>query len=125
LTPAQPEWIRSLAFQELARDLADQGDVARAEGLLRRAVREIPEDPSLVIQLSFLADHERGAVGVDLQGAMERSADRLVIAPRYRYSRMPSAALEELRREIARRDDQRLPVLTRALAGRPGQRAVR
>ena len=125
LTPPQPEWVRSLAYQELARDLADRGDVTRAEGLLRRAVSEIPEDPSLVIQLSFLADREGGALGVDLQGSMERSADRVVTAPRYRYSRMPSGALDELRREIAARDEQRLLVLTRALAGRPGQRAVR
>lgn len=123
LDPAQPDWIRSLAYQELARALADGDHVGRAEALLQRAVAELPDDPSVAIQLAFLADVEGEPVGVDLQDTLNRSAERTAIAPRYRYSRMPAAALDALRSEIAGREQQRLVALTRALSGDRRQRA--
>lgn len=116
LGTTQPAWVRALAYQELARALADRGEVERAERLLAEAVGELPDDPSLAIQLAFLSDLEGQAAAVDLQDALERSTDRVAVAPRYRYSRMPAAALEEVRREIAGRERPRLFLLTRVLS---------
>jgi tetratricopeptide (TPR) repeat protein len=124
LASSQPTWIRSLAYQELGRSLADRNALESARRLLGRAVDELPDDPSLAIQLAFLADLDGGS-SEDLQDLLERSAGRVMVAPRYRYSRMPAAAIDEVRRQIAGREAQRLFVLTRALSGEHGQRAGR
>ncbi|MEZ5331243.1 MAG: tetratricopeptide repeat protein [Thermoanaerobaculia bacterium] len=123
LSPVQPDWIRSLAYQELARALADRNDADGAEELLQEAVRELPNDASLAIQLAFVADLEGSPVGLDLQDTLDRSAEQVSVAPRYRYSRMPTDALEEVRREIAGREAQRLAALDRALSGERASRA--
>lgn len=125
LVASQPDWVRSLAYQELARELLDRGDPEGAEDLLQEAVRELSDDASLAIQLTFVADVQGSPVGLDLQDTLDRSAARMGVAPRYRYSRMPASALEEVRREISSREEQRLAVLDRALAGDRSRRAGR
>lgn len=112
----RPEWVRALAYQELARALVDRGQGERAQRLLLEAVAALPHDSSLVIQLAYLTDREDDPVEVDLQGALERLSDRVSVAPRYRYSRMPVTALERVRRELADREAPQIVTLTRILS---------
>jgi len=51
-----PSWIRSVAYQEWARLLAQQAQVTAAIDLLRRARKLFADDPSLSVELLYLLD---------------------------------------------------------------------
>jgi thioredoxin-like negative regulator of GroEL len=54
-----PAWIRSVAFQELARIALADGDASTAEALLRSALRQLPGDQQLSLQLAAVLDAQR------------------------------------------------------------------
>jgi tetratricopeptide (TPR) repeat protein len=117
---AVPDWILSLAHQELARMLADNGDLAEALKLLKSGMNLLPGDPSLPIQLAYLADRE-GVPGEapDLGAALSRSSRSESESPRYLYSQIPKSALAQLRLSLEDRSDKTLVLLATALGGSP------
>jgi tetratricopeptide (TPR) repeat protein len=112
----QNDWVVSLAFQELARILTDNGDLASARALLEEAVARLPRDHSLSIQLAYVSDRDEPADGEsDLHLSLRRCAAEGHESPRYLYSQVPRSALEDLRRALSRERDDRLLLLAGAL----------
>ena len=113
-----PTWMRSVAYQELARLLTDKGELAQARALLEEGVKTLPDDPNLLIQLAYLAERN-GSYTDDpaLRLALRHSEGRdQVPSPRFVYSQLPETALAELRRDVARQVDDNLSVLAAALS---------
>ena len=54
-----PEWIRSVAYQELARVHLASDDVGAAETLLRQGLDELAGDQQLSLQLASILDSQR------------------------------------------------------------------
>jgi tetratricopeptide (TPR) repeat protein len=54
-----PEWIRSVAYQELARAHLSKGDSEVAETLLRQGLQELPGDQQMSLQLATILDGQR------------------------------------------------------------------
>ncbi|TNF83167.1 MAG: tetratricopeptide repeat protein [Acidobacteria bacterium] len=112
------DWILSLAYQELARILTENGDFTSARTLLQEAVHRLPRDPSLPIHLAYLNDRDESVDGdVDLLVSLRRSAADGSDSPRYLYSQIPRSALENLRRSLRQERDHRLLLLAAALDG--------
>ncbi len=65
--PQHPRWIRSIAYQQLARVRMDAGQIDETENLLERGLTALPGDEQLSIELAALLDgqHRRAeALGV-------------------------------------------------------------
>ena len=56
---ANPEWIRSVAFQELARVHLAEGDSEAAERLLRDGLQKLEGDQQMSLQLAAILDSQR------------------------------------------------------------------
>jgi len=54
-----PEWIRSVAYQELARLHLAAGDSAAGEALLRQGLQELAGDQQISLQLAAILDSQR------------------------------------------------------------------
>lgn len=54
-----PAWIRSVAYQELARAQLAGAEPGEAEATLRRGLRELPGDQQLSLQLASILDNQR------------------------------------------------------------------
>lgn len=117
LAAKHPAWMRSVAYQELGRILADEGELRRARALLEEGVRDLPGDPSLLIQLAYLCERtgsfsEDPALREALQHPTERAQQP---SPRFLYGQMPTVALAEVRRTLDRENKDKLYLLARAL----------
>jgi tetratricopeptide (TPR) repeat protein len=92
------DWIASLAYQELAREAVDHGEVGRAFELLEQAAERLPEDASLAVQLAYVTDRAGTHQGADrLRRSLERTVSRPGPSPRALYASASGAALTELR----------------------------
>ncbi|HSO23776.1 MAG TPA: tetratricopeptide repeat protein [Chondromyces sp.] len=98
LDPSTRLWIRTLAYQELARLLISSGRADEAAELMRAAVGAIPENQRLRILESYALE----AAGRSRESAA--AAERLGVemaqqstSPRYRYSRWPELEEERVR----------------------------
>jgi tetratricopeptide (TPR) repeat protein len=113
-----PSWMTSVAYQELARILADTEALAEARALLEEGVKKVPADPNLLIQLAYLSERN-GSFSEDpaLHLAL-RHSDGIAPepSPRFLYSQLPTAALLELRRNLQRQSEDSLGLLATALA---------
>lgn len=122
---AAPErdWILSLAYQELARQAAAQGDHAAARTLLTEAVDRLPGDASLAVQLAYAADREGGrGVVADLRRMLAEDSTAVGPSPRARYASVSGAPLDELRQENDDAALARLQPLEDALKRLEGKR---
>ena len=54
-----PEWIRSVAFQELARVHLAAHEIEAAEALLRQGLKDLQGDQQLSLQLAAILDRQR------------------------------------------------------------------
>ncbi len=113
-----PDWVRTVAYQEMVRVQLRDRKTAEAIGLLRQAVSRLPAQPQLAVQLAYLLDRQ-GRTGdareiLDRLKPAARSADG---SPRHRYGQWPAAALDEARRSLAQQSMVRLGALSRALGG--------
>ena len=95
--PTNPEWVRAVAYQELAKGLIQAERFGQAEELLREGLSAVPGDEGLTIQLTYVLDRERRpleaqALAKDVGGA--RGVDN---SPRFRYSDWPSEDLAQAR----------------------------
>ena len=98
------DWILSLAYQELARSRAWEGDRVRARELLLEARRRLPEDPSLPVQIAYLNDRTDSSEPIESFGeTLRASAASPHPSPRSLYARIPTQPLETLRRNLDER----------------------
>ncbi len=117
LAPAITPWIRSLAYQELARIHLDQGRPGAAADLLRDGVRRMPDQPRLIIQLAYALDRA-GAVAESSQIMLqaENADPRSGATPRSIYNSSISAGLASAENSLSTQSMTRLPALGASLA---------
>ncbi len=117
LAGEHPRWVLSLASQELARHEIEGGDLDRAVEILDAAIARLPGSQKLYLQLAFLHDarQEPEAARRTLVEMSLRASSRDP-SSRRRYTRWPTAALEETRRELAAETASRRGELAAALA---------
>ncbi len=110
-----PSWVRSLAYQELARLEISSGSFERAEELLRQGIEELPGEQRLYLQLAMVLDRTgRGAESsewVEKMTALPRSDE----SPRYLYNRWPRSVIELGRRQLKETAESRRSVLAQAM----------
>ncbi len=112
-SPEALEWVRALAYEELAAIAQQGGDLQQAETLLREGIDQVPSDQRLYLQLANVLDR-RGQIRaalVALDGLQPTASE----SPRMRYNRWPAAALERSRLELKNTASSRLPVLARVV----------
>lgn len=113
-----PVWVRTLAYQELARSWLGIGNLATAVELLERAIAEAPEETGTHLLLAYAYDRlqqpKRAFELVGQASAGEGETHRGESARKI-YDSWPELALAEERRDLATAAEQRLPVLRRLL----------
>ncbi len=111
-----PEWVKTVAFQEMVRLQLQDGRQDRAVALLRQAVARLPGQTQLAVQLAYLLERQGSASAARevLAGVKPRpvATDG---SPRHRYGQWPTAALDEVRRSLTQQSLLRLAALARAL----------
>jgi Flp pilus assembly protein TadD len=114
-----PEWVRTIAYQEMVRIHLRDKRPADAVALLRQAVARLPGEPQLAVQLAYLLDRQGSPTGaMDARQILDRlrpAASGAGGSPRHRYGQWPAAALDEARRSLAQQSLLRLAALSRAL----------
>lgn len=113
LSGAGEDWVRSVAAQELARQLAGRGDGAGASELLAAAAAALPCDPSLPLQAALLAERRGDPLPLDLASLADCA--ETAISPRARYARAPAAEVRPLRQRLDALDPGWREALRRAL----------
>ena len=112
-----PEWIRTVAWQELVSLHLRHDRPKDAVALLRQAVARLPGQPQLAVQLAFLLDRQGSAA--EAQAILDRvrpRANRTAAgSPRHLYGQWPAGVLEEARRSLTQQSLVRLAALSRAL----------
>jgi tetratricopeptide (TPR) repeat protein len=115
---AEP-WVRSVAFQELARLHLEEKQTETAERLIRQGLAELPRDQQLAIQLAAILDARRKpkeALKV-LEGI--ETGDWNQVSPRQIYDRWPTKGLAEARDMMRQMMFKRLPLIADGLAAAP------
>jgi tetratricopeptide (TPR) repeat protein len=112
-------WVRSVAFQELARLRLEEEQTDLAEQIIRRGLAELPGDQQLAIQLAAILDAGRRpkeALKV-LEGI--ETGDWNHVSPRQIYDRWPTDGLAEARDTMREMMVERLPLIADGLAAPP------
>jgi tetratricopeptide (TPR) repeat protein len=109
-----PDWVRTVAVEELVRLLAARGARDEAIGLLEAEIERLPE-PGLLLQLAVLVDAagRRSEAGAIL-ARLESGGFADVESPRQRYDRRLPAELEASNAAFADATRQRRPQLVEA-----------
>ena len=122
IEPGQPvpDWVQSVAVQELGRILIDRDEFDEAGVLLGSISETNPGDPTLPILVAYVSDREgRPSLKSDLSEALGQGAVATASSPRLRYSRMPRQALSDMRAELRGESRAQLAALAEALSGDP------
>jgi len=111
-----PDWVLSVAYQELARTLSSTGQNGAASKLLEAAIVRLPGDATLPIQAAYLTDRQTIGPGDEtLERALIEQPKDFLRSPRLIYSQMPQRSLQEMRAVLLAETNQGLPVLRRVL----------
>ncbi len=111
-----PEWVLSIAAEEMARLLVADRRLPQAETVLRDAIGRVSNHQRLLIELAWVLDLAgRSREGADALAQVEAAAGRRYDSARMRYSQWPEMGLYEIRAELRRVGDERLPDLREAL----------
>ena len=117
-----PDWVKTVAFQELVRLHLRDGRQDRAVALLRQAVARLPEQTQLAVQLAYLLERQGSAAAArEILAGVRPRARTADGSPRHRYGQWPTAALDEVRRSLTQQSFLRLAALARALEGAPAR----
>jgi tetratricopeptide (TPR) repeat protein len=108
-----PEWVRTVAYQEMVRIHLRDKRQTDAVALLRQAVSRLPGEPQLALQLAYLLDRQGSSS--DAHEILNRLPTGKGGSPRNRYGQWPTAALDEARRSLTQQSLLRLAALSRAL----------
>lgn len=100
-SPSEPVWVRSLAAQELARDLLEGWEGERGLIVLEEAAATLPCDPALRVQLDYFREriHRDHAAKSFDPGVLCEGSD---LSTRARYSRFPDEPFAALDRDLDR-----------------------
>lgn len=111
-----PDWIRSVAYQEMARAHLSKGESEAAEAVLRQGLQELPGDQQMSLQLAAILDGQRRrdevlAVldAIEIVG-WERDS------PRQIYDFWTPADMESVRTDLHQEMQQGLVALATGLA---------
>jgi hypothetical protein len=115
-----PEWIRVLAYQELAELLIAEGRAGEAVSLLEEGTSRIPGNqrlPILIVHAYDLAgrSHQSAAATAHLGLAVSQQST----SPRYLYSRFPDLDSDRVRATLAAAEEAGRATLQEALQGAP------
>jgi tetratricopeptide (TPR) repeat protein len=114
-----PDWVRTVAYQEMVRIHLRNQRRADAVALLRQAVARLPREPQLAVQLAYLLDRQGSAATAG--EILDRLPTGAGGSPRHRYGQWPAAALEEARRSLTQQSILRLAALSKALDDSSGK----
>jgi tetratricopeptide (TPR) repeat protein len=107
-----PEWVRVLAYQELARHLTAERQATAAITLLEEAIQEFPQYQRLYLQLASVLDRGgRPREARNILAAMDPRAGRNLDSPRLRYTHMSRRPLLEARQRLSKAADAELAAL--------------
>jgi len=118
-----PAWVRSLAFQQQARDLLESAELAQAVEVMERSIAELGPHQGSVLLLAHLYDRTRrpyeslellhqvrpNHVGFRGPGAVRGESARKV------YDSWPRQALREVRSQLSEAAANRVAVLQKIL----------
>lgn len=126
ISEANPAWTLTVAYNELARTLLDEGRLQDAVVVLREGLDRLPEQGSLHIQLAYALDRQRRfREARQVLADMERHTLDDGASPRRRYAAWPEQGLDEARELLDRAAASRLPRLSSALELTPEEAANR
>lgn len=109
-------WIRSLAYQELARIYLDSGRPESAGDLLRSAIGQMPDQQRLMIELAYAFDRAgRIAESSEIMLRAETADTHGGATARSRYNAQISVELEATERSLISQSLTRLANLSAAL----------
>ena len=112
-------WVRSVAFQELARLYLEVGESEAAERLIRQGQAEMPGDQQLAIQLAAILDvRRRPKEALQVLGGVQ-TGDWNHVSPRQIYDRWPTKGLAEARDTMRQMMVARLSLVADGLAAAP------
>ena len=110
-----PDWIRSLAYQRLARALVDTGELDQAALLLERSVGEIADQHGSIYLLAHIYDRRREAQRAwELLNGNEPSSNGNG-TERKRYDSWPEASLATIRKKLSEAAEVRAPLIAEIL----------
>jgi len=98
--PTNPEWVRAVAYQELASSLIQAERFEQAEGLLRAGLTAVPGDEGLTMQLAYVLDRERRPLEAQALAKDVGGGKGVDVSPRFRYSEWPSEDLARAREAL-------------------------
>lgn len=114
-----PEWIRTLAFEELARIYREDGASEKAQELLERGLAELPNEQQLRIQAAAYLDLDRRPREASRLLDGLHDAEATASSPRYQYDRWPHEGVEEVRGSMRAMRDSHLGLLAAGLRSVP------
>lgn len=116
---AADPWVRSVAYQELARLYLEEDRSEEAEVLIRRGLGELPGDQQLAIQLAAILDvRRRPKEALKVLGEIQ-TADWNQVSPRQIYDSWPTKGLAEARDTMREMMTARLQLIADGLVAAP------
>jgi tetratricopeptide (TPR) repeat protein len=112
-----PDWVVSLAFQQLARERMDQGRFDSAHDYLARGLARFPEDQSLAIGLDYVEERLGRTSGEPRAAGRVTAKDSA--SARYRYARPGSEHITATRARLREMAGENLALLSRSLPKLP------
>jgi tetratricopeptide (TPR) repeat protein len=113
------DWVTALAYQELARLLLRDKRVQAAKELMTEAARRLPNDPGVLIALSYAREMSGDRVGAQAELSRRAALAGGGETARRRFSRWPDEALRTARLSFQEDALLRLPLLAAALGKAP------
>lgn len=115
---AQESWVLAVAYEELAMERLRSDGPPAARDLLRQAIRRLPREPRLYLQLSFVLDTlgQREAAAAVLDEMRLRTGPGGGYTPRHRLTQWSSDATAGLESHLRGLADEQLASLRRAPA---------
>ncbi len=94
-----PSWVRSLAYQKLARILVETGNLDRAAELLEASLEDIPGQHGSIYLLAHVYDRQKRPYrSLELLDGVAASQNP---SPRKIYDSWPETSLDAVRRELS------------------------
>jgi tetratricopeptide (TPR) repeat protein len=101
VSPPSPDWIRAVAYQELAKRLIQAERFEQAERLLKQALVALHGEEGLTMQLAYVLDRERRPLDAQaLARDIGAAVKGVEVSPRFRYSEWPAEDLERARQAL-------------------------
>jgi len=95
------QWVKSLAYQELARLHLQSDELEEAQKLLRQGVQALPSEGRLYILLAFVLDaQQQPESSRKVLEEMELKVGGEQASARYRYNRGPEQVVDDLRQRL-------------------------